>query len=128
MIGIGSPCYGKGYLECTGMGNMLYAGRDASVEIGRGDFRVIARLRIRRLNHTAATFRLGDSHFGFDGERHRLFLSGPLFGNKVTPLNAATDFVLSDGRIGCLYERDGRGIAFDVFGLGALTNGTDRSQ
>lgn len=87
---------GKGYLECTGMGNMLYAGREASIEVGRGDFRVVARLRIRKLSHTAATFKLGDSHFGFDGESRRLFLSGPLFGNKVTHLNAATDFIQND--------------------------------
>jgi len=54
---------GGGYLECSGMGNFLYAAGAP----GTGDFHVRARLSLDRLNATAASFVLGEANFGFDG-------------------------------------------------------------
>ena len=70
---------GAGYLECSGMRHYLYAGK----ALGPGDFQVRARLSLEKLDDTAASVELGESHFGFDGGGKKLFGSGPLFGKLV---------------------------------------------
>ncbi|MCY2995586.1 MAG: hypothetical protein NTY19_48210 [Planctomycetota bacterium] len=54
---------GYGYMEGTGVGNLLHA--DGS--LGSGDFLVQARLSLEKVEGTAASLVLGDNHFGFDG-------------------------------------------------------------
>ena len=78
-----------GYLECTGKG-VVYAG---NTEIGEGDFRVTAKLRLRKFNHTAATFYIGGSHFGFDGSGKQLFTSRGWFGDKPVNIEPANKWL-----------------------------------
>ncbi len=68
-----------GSFACGGYGNFLFGGK--SVE--EGDFRVTAKLAIRGLAKSAATFVIGQSHFGFEGANGKMFAQGPLFGNKT---------------------------------------------
>jgi hypothetical protein len=65
-----------GHVECRGLGT-VYAPK---VGLGDGDFRVVASLRLRKFSHTAATFHIGGSHFGFDGGKNQLFTSRGWFG------------------------------------------------
>lgn len=61
----------------------------AGTGLGAGDFRVTARLSLERLDGTAASFVLDDSHVGFDGRGGKLFVEGPLFGGKTRMIGAA---------------------------------------
>jgi len=71
-----------------GTGRFLYAGKD----LGSGDFHITARLKLERLDGTAASFVLNDSHVGFDGGRGLLFVEGRLFGGKTQMLGEAESF------------------------------------
>ena len=73
---------GNGFLEGSGPPGIVYAGR----RMGPGDFHVTARLTIRRLARSAASFVVdGNSHFGFEGATGRPFLSGPFFAGVKPP-------------------------------------------
>ncbi len=52
-----------GGLSAQGTGRFLYAAKSP----GAGDFRLEARLKLERLEGTAASFVLGENHLGFDG-------------------------------------------------------------
>jgi hypothetical protein len=52
----------------------------AAVSVGEGDFRISARLRMDGQRNSAASFFLDGNHFGFEGARGTVFVSGPLFG------------------------------------------------
>ena len=67
---------GDGYLECTGEGNYLFGLKT----VGPGDFRIVARLSLERVDGTAASLLIGENHFGFDGRGKKLFVEGPVFG------------------------------------------------
>ena len=68
---------GDGYIECAGPGNYLYAGK----VLGEGDVHIKARLALRNLAKSAASFDIETSHFGFDGGGGQgMFVSGPMFG------------------------------------------------
>ncbi len=70
--GLQSPTDGRG----------LFAGKD----LGLGDFRISARLKLDRLESTAVSFMMNNSHLGFDGRGRALFIEGPLFsGQKLLP-------------------------------------------
>ncbi len=70
--GLQSPSDGRG----------LFAGKD----LGPGDFQISARLKLDRLDGTAASFMMNNSHLGFDGRGKALFIEGPLFsGQKLLP-------------------------------------------
>ncbi|MFW6163849.1 MAG: exo-alpha-sialidase, partial [Planctomycetota bacterium] len=85
---------GKGCLEGSGTKMALMAGK----AIGGGDFRVRARLRILKLDRSAATFcSAGRNHFGFEGAHGKLFLTGPMFGARGKPIGDPAAF-LADGR------------------------------
>jgi len=73
---------GNGYLECGGTGNYLMAERS----LGAGDFRIRARLSLHGLGGTAASFTVGNSHFGFDSHKGKHFVEGPLLGGKTQML------------------------------------------
>ena len=69
---------GKGYLECAGTHNYLYAGK----ALGAGDVRVRARIALLNAARSAASFDIDtQSHFGIDGGGGQgMFVSGTLFG------------------------------------------------
>jgi len=72
-------------LAADGTGRFLYAGKN----LGTGDFHIAARLKLERLEGTAASFVMNDSHVGFDGHGNTLFVEGPLFGGKADLLGPA---------------------------------------
>jgi sialidase-1 len=72
-------------LAAAGTGRFLYAGKN----LGTGDFRIAARLRLERLDGTAASFVMNDSHVGFDGRGMGLFVEGPLFGGQTRSVGSA---------------------------------------
>ncbi len=91
---------GDGYLECGGVGNILWAGQ----ALGAGDFTIRASLTILNLARSAASFVIdGKSHFGFEGATGEVFLSGPLFGGPTKFLGDPSEFV-----------RDGEPFRFEV--------------
>ena len=83
---------GKGYLECSGVGNFLYATKAPK----GGDFHIRARLSLAKLDSTAASLVFGGMHFGLDGQERRLFIEGGRFG-KARHLGDATAY-LADGK------------------------------
>lgn len=96
----------QGGPTAEGVGRFLLAGRG----LGKGDFRVSARVKLDRLDGTAATFVLDDSHFGFDGAKKTFFAEGPLFGGAARGLGDATVCV-----------QPGIAFAFDVVREGGTT-------
>ena len=76
------------WIEGTGSDNDLMAG----FTLGKGDFHVEGRLRILNQRKSAASFFLGNNHFGFEGAKETLFLSGPIF-NGVKLLGPAKEVV-----------------------------------
>lgn len=78
-------------LAAEGTGRFLYAGK----HLGPGDFRIAARLRLERLDGTAASFVMNDSHVGFDGRGRSFFLEGPLFGGAARSLVPADKLLKS---------------------------------
>ena len=71
----------NGTLACQGQNSInhrILAGKT----LGKGDFRIHAKLAIQGLRKSAAAFVLGDkTFFGFDGSHGSVFITGPLFGN-----------------------------------------------
>ncbi len=72
-------------LSAEGTGRFLYATK----HLAAGDFHITARLKLARLDGTAASFVLNDSHLGFDGRGITLFIEGPLFGGSTRQLGMA---------------------------------------
>jgi len=65
-----------GAVQGSGERNYLFARWTVA-----GDaFRVRARLRILNQQASAASFFLGNNHFGFEGAKQTIYLNGPLFG------------------------------------------------
>lgn len=52
----------------------------AKYGLGRGDFHIIARLRILKQRKSAASFFLDGMHFGFEGSAETVFVNGGAFG------------------------------------------------
>jgi len=52
----------------------------ANSGVGKGDFCISARLRLREQRRSDAAFLLGRNFFGFEGSREKIFVSGPIFG------------------------------------------------
>lgn len=75
-----------GYIEGSGVGNDVVASR----AIGDGDCRISVRLRMLDQQGSAASFFIGGNHFGFEGAKETIFVSGPLFG-RVNLLQPSTD-------------------------------------
>lgn len=65
-----------GALVAGGEGRLVRGGR----RVGPGDFTIEAQLSITGLAKSAASFVIGDSHFGFEGSRGEMFTHGPVFG------------------------------------------------
>ena len=76
----------KGHLQSV-TGSLLVATRS----ITKGDFHIRARLRMINQEASAASFFLGDSHFGFEGAKKTLYLNGPMFGG-LTLLGSPNEF------------------------------------
>ena len=102
-----------GCIECTGTGNLLYAGR----AIGAGDFHIYAKLALLKLEHTAASFVIDErSHFGFDGGGGRMFVEGPLFGGKTRYIEDSAGLI--EGGKPFVFEclREGKELIFKIDG------------
>lgn len=69
----------NGYVQESGIKKFLYAKYTEENPL-TGDFIIGAKLSLAELNHTAATFDLAGNHFGFDGNRNKLFTEGQDFG------------------------------------------------
>jgi len=73
-------------LSGSGVNNYLVAGKT----LGEGDFNVHIRLSLDSLNFSAASFMIGENHFGFDARSPLndggsvLFVEGPCFGKSET--------------------------------------------
>jgi len=80
-------------LSAEGTGRILYSKKG----LGAGDFHITARLTLERLEHTAATFVMDESHFGFDGKDKAPFIQGPLYGSGTEFLDDAKG-VIQPGR------------------------------
>jgi len=78
-----------GTLRGGGLGTVL-TGRWG---VGKGDFQITARLSLATLDGTAASFVIGQSHFGFDGRSKTLFTEGALFGGGVKSRGASADYI-----------------------------------
>ncbi|HEY3323136.1 MAG TPA: sialidase family protein [Planctomycetota bacterium] len=78
---------GDGGLAAAGTDRFLYAAKN----IAAGDFRVSARLKLERLDGTAASFVMNESHIGFDARGNKFFVEGPLFGGQTRMLGAVGD-------------------------------------
>ncbi len=72
--GVWTP--GAGGLRCGGENRFLVAAHTP----GAGDFRIVVRLSIERLDGTAASLMIGQNHFGLDGNGKRVFIEGRQFG------------------------------------------------
>ncbi|AQT67197.1 Sialidase precursor [Anaerohalosphaera lusitana] len=72
-----------------GVGKFLYSGW----QIGEGNFRVAVRMRLARLDGTAASFVMDGSHFGFDSRTGTLFVEGPLFGGTAEMLEETEEYL-----------------------------------
>ncbi len=99
---------GDGFLECQG------ANRPADRLVGRacigaGDFRIAARLAIRKLARSAAAFTLGDkNYFGFAGAHGKMFVTGPWFDHAWgKPIGEPTDFMKDGEPFEFVMERRG---------------------
>jgi len=75
----------------TGQGERVYLYADKM--IGKGEFKITARLRMINQKKSAAGFMLGDSFFGFEGAKgEEIFLNGPLFGGYQNVRPSTTVF------------------------------------
>ncbi len=76
-----------------------------------GDFHIKATMAINAINGTAATFQMGNAHFGFDSGGQNLFVEGGFFGG-VVQLDPAADYI--EGGVPFLFEaiREGNIIRF----------------
>ncbi|MBT7465874.1 MAG: exo-alpha-sialidase [Bacteroidetes bacterium] len=64
--------------------------------IGEGAFYLYARLKIKELHGTAASFQLGENYFGFDGRQNDIYLNGKIFGDEVISHKPNKEFIQSD--------------------------------
>ncbi len=78
-----------GRLTCSGTGNYIRC----PLTLGGGDARVRVRLAIRGLKGSAASFVIGESHFGFSGADGRPFVEGALFGRGTAFLDDAIGLI-----------------------------------
>jgi BNR repeat-like domain len=102
-----------GTLACSGPHNLLYAGR----AVGNGDFRIHVALTLDAVAHTAASFAIDDrSHFGFDGANGKMFVQGPLFGNKTTYLDDTAGLLKAGTPFTLEVVRTGHDVAFTING------------
>jgi sialidase-1 len=74
---------------CSGTGNYIRC----PLTLGGGDARVRVRLVIKNLKGSAASFVIGESHFGFSGRDGRPFVEGALFGKGTAFLEGAAGLV-----------------------------------
>jgi sialidase-1 len=96
-----------GRLTCSGTGNYIRC----PLTLGGGDARVRVRLAISNLKGSAASFVIGESHFGFSGRDGRPFVEGAIFGPGTAFLDNAIGLV-----------REGEPFTFEV----AIKDGTAR--
>lgn len=100
------------FIEGKGTGNFLCADR----YIGFGDFHIHARLRLRKLALSAASFMFADNHFGFEGATGQTFLSGRLFHSSLRKLGPSREFVPENVWFEFDVQRRGGNVSFRING------------
>jgi sialidase-1 len=90
-------------LAAEGTGRFLYAVKT----VGAGDFQIQARFKLDRLEGTAASFVIGESHFGFDGRGGTLFIEGPFFGGATRSLGPSSEVIKPGAWIAFEARREG---------------------
>ena len=88
----------------------------ASHDIGTGDFRVYARLRLSQPGASGAAFQLGESYFGFDGPNREIHLSGALAGGRYLRLLRGDWLIKAGEWFEFEAERKGADIRFFIDG------------
>ena len=95
-------------------------GRDrflwADVCIGAGDFCLTARLELARLDGSAASIAMGDSHVGLDGRSGAIFFEGPLFRDGPGEGPAAAERITPDRPFTFTARREGGTTVFAIDG------------
>ena len=90
---VGSPWQNKGNdLVNSAVGNYLYA----NYWIDEGDFTLQARLKLARLDGTAASFLMDNNNIGFDGRGQSLFIEGDLFAGPTKLLDKTAGRIKPD--------------------------------
>ncbi|MBT3375078.1 MAG: exo-alpha-sialidase [Lentisphaerae bacterium] len=82
-----------------------------------GDVRIQARITLKTLAHTAATFCInGNSHFGFDGAGKRLFVEGPVLRRADMFLKPAAAYITPGKPFLFEVQRSGDKLTFRIDG------------
>jgi len=98
-----------GFLQDSGLNSLLVA----TQTLKPGPFEIDVKLRLINQEKSAATFQLGDSHFGFEGATEQVFVNGPLFG-KIKFLGSPDDFFKSGDWFDLNVTSDGKNISFSL--------------
>ena len=76
-------------LGAEGTGRFLYSKHT----IGSGDFHILARVALARLDGSAASFEIADGRFGFDGKGGTLFAEGGPFAQSAKPSGKSAEYM-----------------------------------
>lgn len=96
-----------GFLQDSGLNSLLVA----TQTLKPGPFGLHVKLRLINQEKSAASFQLGESHFGFEGATEQVFVNGPLFG-KIKFLGSPDDFFTSEDWFDLNVTSDGKTISF----------------
>jgi sialidase-1 len=99
-------------LTAEGTGRYLWAPKT----VATGDFQIKAQLKLDRLAGTAASFMMGDSHFGFDGRGGTLFVEGPLFGGSTRTVGKTSEVIQPAKWFMFEVQRTGKDTRFSIDG------------
>lgn len=92
------------------------AGLFADQDLGTGDFRIYARLRLPLFDASGASLQIGDTFFGFDGPNQRMYLAGRLVGTRHVQFYRDQVKVPNDDWFSVEVTRVGPTITFSVDG------------
>ncbi|QDT32720.1 sialidase family protein [Thalassoglobus polymorphus] len=105
-----------GAIEGHGLNSLLLSERSLKL----GPFQVDARLRLIGQEKSAATFQLGNSHFGFEGAAEEVFVNGPIFGD-LKFIGNPDDYFESEDWFDFQVISDGKAIRFLLNGKEAVS-------
>lgn len=99
------------YIAGSGQQSLLVA----TQTLQPGPFELSFKLKLVNQEKSAATFQLGESHFGFEGASEKVFVNGPLFG-KLKFLGDPDDYFKSEEWFDFSVTSNGEQIAFSLNG------------
>jgi sialidase-1 len=106
---------GSGFVYQSGTSKYMWAGN----HVPAGDFTVTAQLQLSQLNGTAASFQIGDHHFGFDGGGNVFFTEGG--GWALTTHGSSSTLITPNQTFTFEAVRTGNQIAFTINGTTVVT-------